>query len=168
VLHTPDVHEEDRMSTALLLPDAPVDRLLAVANETLAGPDLLRAIDELVAPGGEVRVICPALVSRARFWTSDLGAGLVDASGRLARSLDALHHRGLLATGGVGDADPLLAIEDALQQFAAEHLLISTHPPHRSTWLERSVVERAQLRFGLPVTHVVVNLEAVLAAALAS
>ena len=156
------------MSTALLLPDAPVDRLLAVANETLAGPDLLQAIDELVAPGGEVLVICPALVSRARFWTSDLGAGLLAANDRLGDSLDGLHRRGLRATGGVGDADPLLAIEDALHSFRADHLLISTHPPDRSTWLERSVVERAQLRFGLPVTHVVVDLEAAPATALAS
>jgi hypothetical protein len=145
------------MSVALLLPDPPVRRLLAIANETLCGEALLRSIDELVAPGGEVRVVCPTLVSRARYWTSDLGAGFEAAGDRLARSLDTLHRRGLRAAGTVGDADPLLAIEDALHGFSADHLLISTHPPERSTWLERSVVERAQLRFGLPVTHVVVD-----------
>jgi hypothetical protein len=47
-----------------------------------------------------------------------------------------------------------------LRAFPADELIISTHPPDRSKWLERGVVERARREVPLPVTHVVVDLEA--------
>ena len=50
-------------------------------------------------------------------------------------------------------------MEDALRRFPADEVIISTHPPGRSNWLERDVVERARERFDMPVTHVVVDLE---------
>ena len=62
--------------------------------------------------------------------------------------------------GEIGDDDPLQAIDDALRTFAPDELIISTHPEGRSNWLERGVVEHARERFALPVTHVVVDLDA--------
>jgi hypothetical protein len=44
--------------------------------------------------------------------------------------------------------------------FQADEIVISTHPPERSHWLERGVVERARDEIDLPVTHVVVDLAA--------
>ena len=38
------------------------------------------------------------------------------------------------------------------------HILISTHPPDRSRWLEHGVVDKARERIDLPITHVVVDL----------
>jgi hypothetical protein len=67
---------------------------------------------------------------------------------------------GLRARGEVGDSDPNVAIEDALRTFPADEVIISTHPPDRSRWLERGVVQRARDDVELPVTHVVVDLEA--------
>jgi hypothetical protein len=68
---------------------------------------------------------------------------------------------GLAARGQVGDHhDPNTAIEDALREFPADELVISTHPPERSRWLEGGVVERARTEIPLPLTHVVVDLEA--------
>ena len=49
--------------------------------------------------------------------------------------------------------------------FAADEVIVSTHPPERSKWLERGVVERAKSEIPLPVTHVVVDLAAEDAAA---
>jgi hypothetical protein len=73
---------------------------------------------------------------------------------------------GIVARGQVGDHhDPNVAIEDALREFAADEVVISTHPPERSKWLERGVVERAERDVPLPVTHVIVDLEAEQAAA---
>ena len=66
---------------------------------------------------------------------------------------------GLDATGEIGDGDPLQAVEDAMRTFRPDELVVSTHPPGRSHWLERGVVERAEERFALPLTHVVVDLE---------
>jgi hypothetical protein len=53
----------------------------------------------------------------------------------------------------------VVAIEDALAEFDADEVIISTHPPQRSNWLERGVVERARERIDVPVSHVVVDLE---------
>jgi hypothetical protein len=72
---------------------------------------------------------------------------------------------GLRARGYVGDHhDPNTALEDALREFAADEVLVSTHPPERSRWLEAGVVERARRDIPLPVTHVVVDLKAEAAA----
>jgi GABA permease len=67
---------------------------------------------------------------------------------------------GLDAGGEIGDGDPVQAIEDALRTFRPDELIVSTHPPGRSLWLERAVIERARERFDLPLTHVVVDLDA--------
>ena len=64
------------------------------------------------------------------------------------------------ARGEIGDGDPLQALEDALREFPADEIVVSTHPPGRSHWLEQGVVENARMRFDVPVTHVVVDLEA--------
>jgi hypothetical protein len=45
-------------------------------------------------------------------------------------------------------------------------VIISTHPPERSRWLEQGVVERAERDVPLPVAHVV-DLEAERAASTA-
>ena len=66
----------------------------------------------------------------------------------------------MAAFGEIGDSDPLQAIEDALRTFAADEIIISTHPEGRSNWLERGVVSRAREHFAVPVEHVVVDLEA--------
>jgi ABC-type uncharacterized transport system permease subunit len=41
----------------------------------------------------------------------------------------------------------------------AHEVIVSTHPPGRSHWLERDVVRRARERFEIPITHVVVDLD---------
>ena len=72
--------------------------------------------------------------------------------------LDALDRDGFSATGDIGDGDPMQAIEDGLRVFGANEVIVSTHPPGRSNWLERDVVRRARERFDVPITHVVVDL----------
>ena len=67
---------------------------------------------------------------------------------------------GVSAQGEIGDGDPIQAIEDALRTFQPDELIVSTHPEGRSHWLERGVVTKARERFDLPVTHVVVDLDA--------
>ena len=65
-----------------------------------------------------------------------------------------------VSRGEIGDAEPLQALEDALRLFGADEIIISTHPPGRSHWLEKGIVEGARERFSVPITHVVVDLEA--------
>jgi GABA permease len=135
-------------------------RVLVVANETVAGRGLRNEVRRRAGAGAEVLVVSPALNSQLRHWTSDEDGARAAAQQRLDESLAALAQDGVDASGVVGDADPLQAIEDALRTFEPDEVILSTHPPGRSNWLERDVPARARERFSLPITHVVVDLEA--------
>jgi GABA permease len=133
-------------------------RILVVANETLCGDELR---DELAGRGSEdpvLRVVAPVLPSRSHYVASDIDRELGEARDRLDETLTWALERGLTATGRVSDMTPLTAIEDELRTFPADELLISTHPPQRSRWLESGLVERARDELEIPVTHVVVDL----------
>ena len=136
-------------------------RILVIANETVGGRMLRDTIHEK-SEGyrEEVLVVTPALNSPLKHWASDEDEARAAAQERLGASLARLREAGIEARGEVGDGEPLQAIEDALRTFGADEIIISTHPEGRSHWLERGVVEKARERFALPVTHVVVELDA--------
>jgi hypothetical protein len=135
-------------------------RILVVANETVAGRALRdEVVGRALEHDAEVYVVAPALNSQLRHWTSDEDEARERAQARLDASLAALASAGVRARGEIGCDDPVLAMEDALRTFPADEIVLSTHPPGRSNWLERDVVEHAQERFMLPITHVVVDLE---------
>ena len=134
-------------------------QILVVANETVAGRALRGEVVGRAGEGADVLVVCPALNSPIRHWASDEDGARRQADLRLAESLAALAAEGVDARGEVGDADPIQAMDDALRTFGADEIVISTHPPGRSNWLEKGVIERARERYPLPLTHVVVDLE---------
>jgi hypothetical protein len=136
-------------------------RILVIANETVGGHTLRDTIHEK-AEGyrEEVLVVTPALNSPLKHWASDEDEARAAAQKRLDASLARLRDAGIAARGEVGDGEPLQAIEDALRTFGADEIIISTHPEGRSHWLERGVVSGARERFAVPITHVVVDLEA--------
>jgi hypothetical protein len=136
-------------------------RILVVANETVAGAALRSAVKQ-AAEGARanVLVVSPALNTPLKHWMSDEDGARAAAEERLGRSIRELERLGISARGEVGDADPLQAIEDALRTFGADMIIISTHPEGRSNWLERGVVSGARERFAVPLTHVVVDLKA--------
>jgi hypothetical protein len=138
-------------------------RVLVVANQTVGG----RALREEILnrsrgrEGTEVLVLTPALTgSRAAHWASDLDEAIEHARQRNELTVQTIQEAGLRARGQVGDSDPNVAIEDALLEYPADEIIISTHPPERSRWLERGVVDRAREEIDLPITHVIVDLEA--------
>lgn len=137
-------------------------RLLVVANETVEGEALLAEIRERCRNHNcEILVVTPALAgSRASHWASDIDEAIELARQRMELSLIAIEGLGLRVRGEIGDSDPNVAIEDALRVFPADEIVISTHPPERSRWLEHGVVERARNEIDLPITHVVVDLAA--------
>jgi hypothetical protein len=136
-------------------------RILVIANETVGGATLREEIRRRSAGYEEqVLVVCPALNSPLRHWASDEDKAREKAQGRLEASLARLADAGIEARGEVGDSEPLQAMEDALRTFGADEIIISTHPEGRSNWLEKGVVSGARERFAVPITHVVVDLEA--------
>jgi hypothetical protein len=136
-------------------------RILVVANETVGG-ETLREVIAQKSEGydEEVLVVCPALNSPLKHWVSDEDGARALAKERLDASLARLSEVGVNVRGEIGDADPLQAIEDALRTFGADEVIISTHPAGRSHWLEKDVVAAARDRFAVPITHVIVDLDA--------
>jgi hypothetical protein len=136
-------------------------RVVLVANETVAARGVRDRIKELVGgENAEVFVVAPAL-TKTRFQqvTGAVDEAIVEARKRLDSSIRALRESGIPASGDVGESDPNLALEDALRRFPADEVVISTHPPGRSRWLEQDVVEMARVESGVPVTHVVVDMQ---------
>jgi GABA permease len=144
-------------------------RILVVANQTATGKELLEEIrNRCRGRRCEVMLVSPALVgSRAARWASDIDEGMGLARERLARSVTALLGVGVEVRAEVGDPDPNMAIEDALRVFPADEIVISTLPSDQSRWLEHEVVERTRREVELPMTHVIVDLDAERAAAAA-
>jgi hypothetical protein len=137
-------------------------RVLVIANETVGGRALLAEIENRCkGRSSEIMVVVPALTSsRMEHWASDVDGALREARARLEESLRRMEAAGINARGQVGDHhEPNASLEDALRAFPADEVIISTHPPERSRWLERGVVERAREEVPLPITHVVVDLE---------
>jgi hypothetical protein len=60
----------------------------------------------------------------------------------------------------VGDHEPLMAIEDAVNRAPYDELIVSTLPRRLSRWLRLDLVSKAG-GIGLPVTHVEAREESV-------
>ena len=78
-------------------------RVLVVANETVGGDELMEVIGELALTGRSLfYVVCPALNSRLRTWTSDEDPARAAAQRRLHATLERLSSVGIEARGDVG------------------------------------------------------------------
>jgi hypothetical protein len=129
---------------------AEATRTLVIANQTVGGEPLIGLLKG------------KAQESPHRFIVISPQGGSGDESGgdahqRLAHTLQRLHEQGLDATGQVMDPDPFTAIQNALQFYAVDEIVISTFPSTRSGWLRNDLVGRVQASTSKPVEHVVVN-----------
>ena len=69
--------------------------------------------------------------------------------------MEILRGEGLHANGALGDYRPLHALDDAVQSFAPDLIVISTHPEERSAWLRQDIVEQARRKYTVPVRHII-------------
>jgi hypothetical protein len=136
-----------------------VREVLVVANRTLGGAKLLDAVRARAAAGDvRFRLVVPQ---------SKPSAGLViydeavreSAQVRVDLATSAVAEEGIEATGEVGDPDPFLATMDAIAEHRPNEIILSTYPAQHSGWLRRDLIERIQNASGLPVEHVVTDLE---------
>ncbi len=143
----------------------PALRILVVANETLGGQALINAVTRRAEQAHEemrpveVMVVCPQNQPKHGYVVYDETVRSA-AENRLKTTIAQLRQAGIEATGEVMDPDPYNATMDALGIFTADEIIISTHPATRSGWMRRDLVERVTESFGLPVEHVVVDLDA--------
>ena len=128
-------------------------RLLVVAGQAAGSTeDLPFGVRELVDAADEILVVTPALASRLEWLASATDKAREQADERLDRVLGQLEDLGSEASGTVGADDPMLALEDALAAFPADHILVALRPPERSGWQERGLLDELQERFALPTT----------------
>jgi GABA permease len=102
---------------------------------------------------GKVFVISPVITGRLHSLADDIDKESAAAQRRLNDVLTQLRDRGYIASGRVGDEDPLRAIKDTLFDFRADAILVVTTAATDETWSERKLVERAT-NLGLPVSCV--------------
>jgi hypothetical protein len=133
--------------------------VLVLANETIGGAALLDAIRERHAKGdARFHVVVPQ--SRPRHGNVIYDEAVRDsAQVRVDLALAFMADEGIEGTGEVGDADPFNAATDAVGQYGIDEIIISTLPAVTSGWLRRDLPERLERETGLPVTHIVVDVD---------
>jgi len=129
-------------------------RCLIVANQTLRSPQLREEVLRRRDAGDhEFHVVVPATHAHGTaLWTE--GQALAHAREALDDALGHFRADGIDATGEVGDADPVLAVNDVIARQGVDEIIVSTLPLGVSKWLKRDLPHRLERRFGLPVTHV--------------
>ena len=131
-------------------------KIIALVSEPISG-DALRSAVGSDADDAEVLVAAPALNSKFKFLTSDPDEAIERADKVQEETVERLDEEGIDAAGDTGESDPLLALQDALQTYNADEIVVVVHGENGQNWQEESVAERAQERFGKPVKQLVVE-----------
>ena len=128
-------------------------KLLLLTAEPVSADVVREAVGD-DADDSEVLVVSPALTdSPLRFWTSDADEAIAHARESADETVERLDEAGIDVAGDTGESDPLQALEDALQTFPADRIVVVTHLEGERDYLEDGFVEEAERRFGVPVAH---------------
>jgi hypothetical protein len=130
-------------------------KILVLTSEPVTADQLRAALPSDADPkDAEVMVLSPALHENAlRFWVSDADEAITRAEEVRRQSLEQLGEAGVAASGDTGEGTPEEAIEDALKTFAADRILVFTHPESEQRYKEGVDPDELQTRFGVPVTQ---------------
>lgn len=132
-------------------------KILVLVSEPVSGEALKQAVGRERAETAEVLVVAPTLNTRTRFWLSDVDPAIERAEQVQEETVARMDEEGVDAAGDTGESDPLLALQDALQTFPADQIVLFTHAGGEMNWLEEGLVEEARERFDAPVEHLVVE-----------
>lgn len=128
-----------------MAPSGPA-RVLIVAHRTAATPLLINAVRARAK-----RSACSfTLLVPRPYWDPDTDevAATLELAIPLLEEVVGGHVDGI-----VGDADPYLAVQEAVTGIGVDEIIISTLPARASHWLRRDLPHRVE-QFGLPVTVV--------------
>jgi hypothetical protein len=113
-------------------------RVLVIASDT-AGEQSLHDVIRACAENADTEVLVLA-------FESDLDA-----------CIESLQAAGIRARGRVGPADPLRAVSDGLDGFAADEIVLATAARKWPLWPGRDLVDRIRKRFAGTIFHVVLQ-----------
>ena len=121
--------------------------VLVVATVTATSDDLMAALQERVR---RATVPVDFLLVMPSF-----GPDPVATQPRLDEVLERWRAAGLKAEGEIGDADPVVAVDEVCRPGRFDEVIVSTLPGQTSRWLRSDVPYRIGALTDLPVTHVV-------------
>jgi hypothetical protein len=123
-------------------------KVLVVANVTAASDDLIDALQARAERGAVTfTLLMPA---------QQIGAAGRDAAqARVGEALEKWHAAGLEATGILGDADPVEAVQEAWDPRSYDEVIVSTLPGQTSKWVRADLPHRVARITDAQVTHVV-------------
>jgi hypothetical protein len=128
-------------------------RLLIVTGEAATNVEQLPfGVRSLIDAAEQIMVVAPSLPGRLEWLVSDTDKATTQADERLHTVLGQLDELGKESRGRIGADDPLVAFEDAIREFAPDHLLIGLRREDRAGWQERGLLDRIQERFAVPMT----------------
>jgi hypothetical protein len=124
----------------------------------ISAPQLRDALASGLDPSdADVMLVAPAFAESAvRFWMSDADDAIARADEVWRESVERLGDAGIPATGDTGEADPYIAVEDALKTFDADRIVVFTHQGENQRYREDLDDAELSERFGRPVDHAVV------------
>jgi hypothetical protein len=132
-------------------------KLLVVTPEPVDAAMLRSALGDEVE-GAEVLVVSPATNrSRVAFWVSDPDEAIEEAEQAQEETVERLEEEDVDAAGDTGESEPAVAIQDALATFAADRIVIFSHPGGDRDYREDEGLANPQERFGIPVTHALIS-----------
>lgn len=126
--------------------------VLVVANETVMGRPLLDTIRARAAGSpAAFLIVCPQ--------SDPSQAEHPEAERRLRGALAELRTEGIEVHGQIAHPDPYAAAMNVVEDERVDEIIVSTFPGERSGWLRRDLVARLRADAGVPVQHVVVEVE---------
>ncbi len=129
--------------------------VLIVAHQTAATPALLEAVRERAHSGPSTfHLVVPRRRRSGERMANPQEIGVREAREVLHDALPRLSGAaGTEVTGDIGDLEPLVAVQDALNRGHYDEIIVSTLPLGVSRWLKHDLVSKARA-LGLPVHHV--------------
>ena len=132
-------------------------KLLVLTPEPVDA-DLLRTTLGDEVEGAEVLVVSPATnASPLAFWVSDSDAAIAEADAAQEESVERLEEAGVDAAGDTGESEPTVALEDALATFAADRVVVLSHPESDRDYREDKGLAETGERLGIPIAHAVIG-----------
>ena len=131
-----------------------VTHTLVVATQTVAGADLVAHLKRKAAERPHrYTFISPPSGQLSR----------EEVCERLARTLAELYRSEIDATGQPMSPAPLAAVQNAIEHYRVDEVLISTLAGERSKWLEEGLIDQVRAMTDKPVEHVEAGREEVAA-----
>ena len=134
-------------------------RVLVIANETVVGRALVDTV-RARAEQGDAEFVLVVPRNRPRHGGIIYDEAVRDAAQvRVDLAQQLLGNEGVQLAGEIGDEDPYQAAMDAIDEHRPDEVIVSTFPMSTSGWLRKDLVQRIADSSGLPVEHVVVDLD---------